>query len=237
MRAHPPPRRLLRPRRRNTVQRYAAYIQEALDALWQNRTRSILTILGMIIGTFSVIAVFGVSRATATGISATLGSFGDPGVWVQPDPTQDYPDRAAIEYRDVAKVQVALDGLAILSPQPFAGNLRYVSVMKKVPKPHLPLARTGLPIPSCWQPAGRSPHKVQDASRVCAMTWDLAVKYFGHGSKDLNVAANNAVGSFAMTLNGSRFRVIGVYGPISGVSLTRLQVREPLLFRSARITT
>jgi len=47
------------------------------------------------------------------------------------------------------------------------------------------------------------------------MTSDIAVKYFGNGSSDVAVAARNAVGNF-MTIDGYRFRAIGVYSPISG---------------------
>ncbi|MDB5095292.1 MAG: hypothetical protein JWO85_3393, partial [Candidatus Eremiobacteraeota bacterium] len=36
--------------------RLGAYLAEAFSAIWRNRTRSILTMLGMIIGTSSIIA-------------------------------------------------------------------------------------------------------------------------------------------------------------------------------------
>ena len=87
------------------MHRYAEYVHEALEALWQNRTRSILTMLGMIIGTSSVIAVFGVSRATASGIAATLGTFGVPPVFIQADLQQEYPQKAAIQYRDLPTIR------------------------------------------------------------------------------------------------------------------------------------
>ncbi|MBV8284311.1 MAG: hypothetical protein JO175_06655, partial [Candidatus Eremiobacteraeota bacterium] len=44
-----------------------SYAQEAIASLWRNRVRSILTMLGMIIGSSSIIAVFGISRAATSG--------------------------------------------------------------------------------------------------------------------------------------------------------------------------
>ena len=51
--------------RRRRVTRFAAYFGEALEAIWRNRTRSLLTMLGMVIGTASIIAVLGLSRAAS----------------------------------------------------------------------------------------------------------------------------------------------------------------------------
>ena len=73
--------------------RYLEYIREASEALWRNRARSILTMLGMIIGTASVIAVFGISRAAASGIGSMIDSFGAPGNYIAVDSTQPFPQR------------------------------------------------------------------------------------------------------------------------------------------------
>ncbi len=97
--------------------RLRAYTGEAFAAIWRNRTRSILTMLGMIIGTSSIIAVLGISRAASTGIASTLTSFGDPGISVAPDPNQDDPRAASIQYRDVRTIGVDLAGL-IASVEP-----------------------------------------------------------------------------------------------------------------------
>src|SRR5947209_20135763 len=51
------------------VTRFLAYAGEAFTAIWRNRTRSLLTMLGMIIGTSSIIAVLGISRAASAGIA------------------------------------------------------------------------------------------------------------------------------------------------------------------------
>ncbi|MBD5635686.1 MAG: ABC transporter permease, partial [Candidatus Eremiobacteraeota bacterium] len=72
--------------------RFIAYALEALEAIWRNRARSILTMLGMIIGTSSVIAVLGIGNAASGGIANQLNSFGDPGFFVSVDPKQDDPE-------------------------------------------------------------------------------------------------------------------------------------------------
>jgi len=86
------------------VSRLGAYVAEAFAAIWRNRTRSILTMLGMIIGTSSIIAVLGISRAASGGITGTLASFGDQGITIAVDPNQDDPRAAAIQYRDVRTI-------------------------------------------------------------------------------------------------------------------------------------
>ncbi len=82
-----------------------AYVAEAFAAIWRNRTRSLLTMLGMIIGTSSIIAVLGISRAASGGITGTLNSFGDQGISISVDPNQDDPQAAALQYRDVRTIQ------------------------------------------------------------------------------------------------------------------------------------
>ncbi len=85
-----------------------SYFEEAVAALWRNRVRSILTMLGMIIGSASIIAVFGISRAATSGITNTFASFGQLPVYISVDNSQDEPQRAAMQYRDAAAVSADL---------------------------------------------------------------------------------------------------------------------------------
>ncbi|HZX67775.1 MAG TPA: ABC transporter permease, partial [Candidatus Elarobacter sp.] len=87
------------------LNRIRDYVSEASAAIWRNRTRSLLTMLGMIIGTSSIIAVLGISRAASGGITGTLNAFGDQGISIQVDPNQDDPQSAQIQYRDVRTIQ------------------------------------------------------------------------------------------------------------------------------------
>ena len=69
--------------------------------------------LGMTIGSASIIAVFGISRAATNGITATFASFGELPIFVTADSSQDDPARAAFHYRDVATVSAALGDRAV----------------------------------------------------------------------------------------------------------------------------
>ncbi|MDP9111343.1 MAG: ABC transporter permease, partial [Candidatus Eremiobacteraeota bacterium] len=91
--------------------RILAYLGEALTAIWRNRTRSLLTMLGMIIGTSSVIAVLGISKGAQNGIGSTISSFGDPGYSVAVDNQQDDPGAAQIQYRDAQVVAETTSGI------------------------------------------------------------------------------------------------------------------------------
>ena len=71
------------------MSRVLAYLAEAGASLWRNRTRSILTMLGMIIGSASIITVFGLSKAATSGIEGTFKSFGTFPIVVQVDRVAD----------------------------------------------------------------------------------------------------------------------------------------------------
>lgn len=86
---------------RNVIGSCAAYCAEAFDSLRRNRLRSALTLVGMVIGVASIIAVLGLSAAASGGIAATIASLGDPGFTVTADPNQDDPKHAAIQYGDI----------------------------------------------------------------------------------------------------------------------------------------
>ncbi len=186
--------------------RLLAYLEEAIAALWRNRARSILTMLGMIIGSASIIAVFGISRAATSGITGTFASFGTLPVSVLVDQSQDYPAQAAIAYRDAATVANALGTLAI-AVQPTwqrtgkiaAGSINaYESVVS-----------TGAyHDDSTHMASGRRIDRadVTSGARVCVLTADLGRKFFPHG---------NAVGSY-LRIKGERFLVIGVWQQIQG---------------------
>ncbi len=186
--------------------RFLAYFEEALASLWRNRVRSILTMLGMIIGSASIIAVFGISKAATSGIAATFASFGQFPVVTFVDGSQDYPDQAQIYYRDVAPVAAQLGTRAAYVMPDWtrtypvaAGNVRdyvTVSVDSDYITDTLKLA------------AGRRFDRadVADAARVCEITGDLATKFFG---------STPAVGNY-LRINGGRYRVVGVFADIKG---------------------
>jgi len=183
-----------------------SYLEEAIAALWRNRVRSALTMLGMIIGSSSIIAVFGISRAATSGITGTFNSFGELPVFVNVDTSQDYPDRAAIHYRDAAVVAQALGDRAV-DVEP-AWQRTYQIAFGKVRDYESVVSHGGYNNDSLAMSQGRklTEEDVSGGARVCLMTSDLARKYFGNAT---------AVGSF-LRVNGNRYKVVGVYADIKG---------------------
>jgi putative ABC transport system permease protein len=184
------------------VSRFLAYAREALDAIWNNRARSILTMLGMIIGTASVIAVLGIGKAASGGIASSLDAFGDPGFIVAVDPKQDDPLSAQIQYRDVASIR-SQDGDLIKYAFPnfqrnyhiVGGGVDYVGAVtsaNEVVFDTLTL-REGRRI---------GPQDVASAAHVCLLSQPLERRLFG--------ADGRALGQI-VRIDGERFRAIGVY--------------------------
>ena len=183
------------------MNRYAAYAREALDAIWRNRARSILTMLGMIIGTASVIAVLGIGNAASNGISSSLNSFGDPGYEVEVDPKQDDPDAAQIQYRDVETVLAQDPGVVRYVFPNFGRN--YHIKANGVDYVGLVASQEDVVFDSLTLHEGRriDADDVATAAHVSLMSQSLERRFFGSGS---------ALGQL-VRINGVRFRIIGVY--------------------------
>ncbi len=183
------------------MRRLLAYAVEAFGALWRNRARSILTMLGMIIGTSSVIAVLGIGKAASGGIVGTLDSFGDPGFVLSVDPKQDDPASAEIQYRDVAAV-LAQDERVVRYAFPNfqrtyrikANGIDYVGSV---------FSNQDIVFDTLTLHEGRriNTPDVANAERVTLMSQSLERRFFGSGS---------ALGAI-VRIDGVRFRVIGVY--------------------------
>lgn len=186
--------------------RLLAYVAEAFEAIWRNRTRSLLTMLGMIIGTSSIIAVLGISKAASGGISGTLDSFGDPGISISVDPDQNDPQSAAIQFRDARIIGEALRAkLVDIEPayqRQFtlrAGTQKYTT---------FGVAEGDYHPGSITMVEGRriSSDDLASGARVCNLTRQLAERMFGQGS---------ALGR-VLRVGGSRCTVVGVWAEIKG---------------------
>jgi putative ABC transport system permease protein len=192
--------------------RILAYTREAAEAIWRNRVRSILTMLGMIIGTASIIGVLGMSRAASGGITATLAAFGDPGTIVATDENQNDPDSARIQYRDVAALQAATqDDVRKIVPnytatyELRANGISYTTTVA---------SQEGAPSDALTLYAGRriSEQDVADAAHVTLLSEPLYHRFFGNAS---------AIGT-TMRIGGSRFRIIGIYDAFKSNLLTTI---------------
>jgi putative ABC transport system permease protein len=188
-----------------------SYLEEAIAALWRNRVRSILTMLGMIIGSASIIAVFGISRAATSGFTGTFASFGILPVDISVDNSQDIPSLAAMQYRDAAAVAEALGDRAV-DVQPswqstfkvqFGNTSDYetIATLGSYNGDSLAMAE-GRKIDA---------DDVASAAPVCVMSADLQRKYFG---------TQAAVGNL-IRINGTRCEVVGVYADLKGSFLNQ----------------
>ena len=183
------------------VNRILAYAAEALDAIWRNRARSILTMLGMIIGTSSVIAVLGIGNAASAGISGSLNAFGDPGLFVFADPQQDDPAGAQIQYRDAATVLAEDSDFVRYVFPTFQRN--YTMKANGVTYVGAVASQQDVIFDTLTLREGRriGTPEVQNAEHVALISQPLERRFFG---SELGLGQ-------VVRVNGVRFTIIGVY--------------------------
>ena len=188
------------------MNRVIAYTIEALEAIWRNRLRSLLTMLGMIIGIASVITVLGLSQAASRGLEGQISSGGDPGIVAYVDQSQDLPSIATLYYRDIERIP-ALSGGAIATAIPIYGaqggrNLEVTGSGKPVYLSGFSSdgdrANAGMDISS-----GRTlrPDDIANGSPVCMLSSGAAEKLFPHAE---------AVGQ-SIAVGDMRLSVVGVF--------------------------
>ncbi len=188
------------------LERLGSYLGEAFAAIWRNRTRSLLTMLGMIIGTSSIIAVLGISKAASGGITGTLNSFGDLGISVGVDPNQDDPAAAAIQYRDVRTIEAEIGPLLThVEPSYFRSyRMRANGVAVNT------FVGSGSDFHPDNQPMREGRRldlaDIESGARVCLLTESLANRFF-HGAPALGKV---------MEVSGTRCTLVGVYAELKG---------------------
>jgi putative ABC transport system permease protein len=92
------------------------YAAEAMYVLWTNRLRSLLTILGLVIGVAAVIAIQVLGSSMAGAVDGLLGSMSDDSFIVLPDAQQRDAAQAAIQLDDLAVLRRTVPGLADAIP-------------------------------------------------------------------------------------------------------------------------
>jgi putative ABC transport system permease protein len=188
------------------VRRFFAYLGEASEAIWRNRTRSLLTMLGMIIGTASIIAVLGISKAASGGIAGTLEEFGDAGISLSVDTNSENAAAAALDYRDARILQETLPD-EILHVDPAYQRNETVRA-NGISYNTLAQSGSGFHLDSITLREGRRLRDadVDDAAHVCLMSNTLANRFF---------PGRSAVGE-EVRIGGQGFTIIGVYNDIKG---------------------
>jgi putative ABC transport system permease protein len=195
-----------------SISRIVAYLDEAIASIWRNRTRSLLTMLGMIIGSASIITVFGISHAATSGISSTFSNFGTFPTVVIADPAQDYLSEAQIQYGDIASISAALSDFRVwVVPEWSPTMLTTFGNVREYPTV---ATQGGFTADGVKMAYGRKigQQDVDAATHVCVITADLSKEYFGSADpvgEDLRV-------------NGGRYRVVGVYANLKGSFLNSI---------------
>ena len=101
------------------------FFSEAFAVLYGNRTRSLLTILGLIIGVAAVIAIQILGHGMSGAVSGALSSLNDKSFFLFPNARQADVTKSAIKIRDIDNVKLAVPN--ILSAVPAGGVQRRIS--------------------------------------------------------------------------------------------------------------
>ena len=95
------------------------YVQEALGILLANKVRSLLTILGLIIGVGAVISIQVLGTSMAGAIDSLLGGMSDSSFVIFPNPQQRDVTQATFKLSDLQTIRNAVPG--IVDAVPVAG--------------------------------------------------------------------------------------------------------------------
>ena len=180
------------------------FFGSAFETLWANRTRSILTMIGIVIGTAAVISIFALGQSASSAIGATLGQFGDQGILVFPDSGERRLKTVQLQWPDVAIVRDACSRCLHVFPI----YDTFVTIRSGHTNDAYELqSDTDYVIDTLPMAEGRrfTSDDVDAARPVANLFMPAKQKLFGDGP---------AVGKYVRVMN-RRFLVVGVYAPIS----------------------
>lgn len=194
------------------MRRLLEYLKEAFEALMRNKARTILTMLGMLIGVAAVLSVYGLSSGASAAIKANVNSGNNPSLAIAPDPQQANPAIAQLRFRDYVVVKDALGALAqritpYFAPQ-FGGS--NVFQLRHHSQHVVALAYSWYGGDERLQvQAGRnlSPEDQRAGANVVLINHDLAVQFYG--GDDRAVGQN-------LDVHGTRFTIAGVANASEG---------------------
>ncbi|MBC5825886.1 MAG: ABC transporter permease [Candidatus Eremiobacteraeota bacterium] len=180
------------------------FFASAVDTLWANRMRSLLTMIGIVIGTAAVIAILGIGQSASSSIGATLGSFGNQGVIIMPEQGSRRVGQAQIQWSDV---QVLRDDCSPCGHVlPFYDS--YYFIRHGHTKDAFELASdSDYVVDTLAMAEGRrfNSDDVNGARPVCDLLSGAKQKLFGDAP---------ALGKY-VRIAGRRFLVVGVFAPAS----------------------
>ncbi len=92
------------------------FFGEALGVLLGNKTRSILTVLGLIIGVAAVISIQILGKGMSGAVTGVLGTLNDRSFYVFPNSRQADVFKAAIKYSDIARTKLLFPNIVAALP-------------------------------------------------------------------------------------------------------------------------
>ncbi|HXM19258.1 MAG TPA: ABC transporter permease [Candidatus Tumulicola sp.] len=177
------------------------FLAQALEVIWNNRLRSLLTMLGLIIGVGSVIAILAVGDSTTKSVQHILSPYSQSSALVLPKQNQPDPQNAAIRYDDVKRVaRLVPDAVAVLPVMATSMDTRVNHTVKTI---RVVTAGPGTGFDTTPLSEGRlfTSLDIDAHRRVCILS--------SQARKELFPGEASAVGR-AVRLNGSDYMVVGV---------------------------
>jgi putative ABC transport system permease protein len=177
------------------------FFGQALHVVWNNRVRSLLTMLGIIIGVGSVIAILAVGDSTTRSVQNLLSPYSQASALIVPKQQQPDPQNAAIRYVDARRVHSllpdAVDVQPVLAIQ-METRVRHTDETLQV---FTTGAGTGFDTTPLAEGRRFTQDDVDAHHRICILSDTARTKLFGEGGA--------AVGR-SVRLNGSYYSVVGV---------------------------
>ncbi len=176
----------------------------AFESLWSNRMRSILTMIGIVIGTAAVISIFALGQSASSSIQSSLGQFGNQGIFFIPGGGTRTLKTVTLEWRDFVAVRDGCSRCLSVAP----GYDTYVNIRSGHTTDTYDLSSdTDYVVDKLPMAEGRrfNAEDVAAARAVANLVMPAKQKLFGDGP---------AVGKYVRVEN-RRFLVVGVYAPVS----------------------
>ncbi len=197
-----------------------AYVGEALAQLAANRIRTVLTLIGLVIGVTAVIAIEVAGAGLSGAVNGTLGAISDSSFTLVPNARQGDFTRARIKNEDIVAAQRAVPG--IVAAIPFGANARLVRTGT-----HRARLQIGAGIDNRFETVplhyGRAltTEDVADAAHVCILSDRAYARLFPDGGDPTGTSAR---------IGDRRYVVVGVLAKPTGgiqVNLGRTDVQVP----------
>jgi putative ABC transport system permease protein len=176
----------------------------AFETLWSNRMRSILTMIGIVIGTAAVISIFALGQSASSSIRSSLGQFGNQGIFFIPGGGTRTLKTVTLQWRDFVAVRDGCSRCVSVAP----GYDTYVNIRSGHSNDTYDLSSdTDYVVDKLPMAEGRrfNAEDIAGARAVANLVMPAKQKLFGEGP---------AVGKY-VRVESRRFLVVGVYAPVS----------------------